>query len=264
MNKLVFKTGSHHYLLDLKQNEQYTLLFEENSKGSLFLETDGKGQVDIDYDFEPYSDWNILVLNRSNSTLIINENINLKEHAILSMNYGELSYGKHTKKSIINFLGFKSKADFNAAILSFDSIKWDIIAHHQAKSSVANVNNHAIVLKNAALDLDIIGKIDNGFSGSETHQMTRIMNLGDGLNTIVHPQLLIEENDVAASHAASVGQANEEHIYYLQSRGLSKQESLKLIVLGYLMPIVNLIPEKENQEILAKEIESKVMEAWEI
>ena len=51
------------------------------------------------------------------------------------------------------------------------------------------------------------------------------------------PILCIDENDVQASHAAVVGKLNEEHIYYLLSRGLSLADARRLISLGYLKPI---------------------------
>lgn len=262
MNKELFDSGHHKILIDVQKKTHYHLDFKENSQGSLVLELQGEGELKLDITLQAGSQWNILSLNESSKKLTIKEVIILLESASLNMSYSELSYGSHTKDTTINFLGEKSTLELNAAILVFKKLDWDIIAHHQAKKTYANVNNQAIVLNDAFLNLDIIGKIDNGNSGSGTHQLSRIMNMGDGLNTIVHPQLLIEENDVEASHAASVGQANEEHIYYLQSRGLSRDEALKLIVLGYLLPVIQFIPQKETRELLEKEIERKVMEAW--
>lgn len=262
MSKEIYSNGDYKLVINVDKDTNYSFDFEENSQGSLFIELNGDGKLSLDYNILQNSRWNILSLNESSKSLEVIETINLYKNTNLSMNYGELSYGCHTKNTVINLLGEDSNLELNAAILCFDSIDWHILAHHQAKGSSANVNNQAIVLKDAHMNLDIIGKIDNGYSGSETHQMSRIMNMGDGLNTIVHPQLLIEENDVGASHAASVGQANEEHIYYLQSRGLTRGESLKLIVLGYLLPIVQLIPQEETRELLETQIEEKVMEAW--
>lgn len=262
MIKELYKSGNYTLDINVKKERDYKLTFQKDTKGSLFIKLNGNGKLDLDYEVQESSQWNILTLNESSESLDVIEVINLFENSNLSMNYGELSYGSHQRNTVVNFLGEGSNLELNAAILSFNSLDWDILAHHQAKRSVANVNNQAIVLTDAHLRLDIIGKIDNGYSGSETHQMSRILNMGKGLNTIVHPQLLIEESDVAASHAASVGQANEEHIYYLQSRGLPRDEALKLIVLGYLLPISQLIPQKEARELLEEEIERKVMEAW--
>ena len=51
------------------------------------------------------------------------------------------------------------------------------------------------------------------------------------------PILRIGDNDVLASHSASIGRLNEEHLFYLESRGLSHEEAKRLITLGYLKPI---------------------------
>ncbi|NLC64279.1 MAG: hypothetical protein GX753_01250 [Erysipelothrix sp.] len=82
--------------------------------------------------------------------------------------------------------------------------------------------------------------------------------MGDESNAIVFPKLLIDENDVAASHAASVGRPNEEHIYYLQSRGLSKKDAMRLLLKGYLLPITEGIQDLKIKEALIEEIEMKV------
>lgn len=263
MNKS-YSSGNHHLEIRVDNNEDVIFTFEKNSKGNLFITLTGNGDLNINYNLLSSSSWNILSLNQSDESLVVKEVINLSVKSYLNMNYGELTHGNHIKDTVINFNEEASILDFNAAILSFSSLKWDILAHHLAKHTEANVNNQAIVVKEGHLDLDIIGKIDNGFSGSKTHQMSRIMNLGSNLNTTVHPQLLIEENDVEASHAASVGQADEEHIYYLQSRGLTEEEALKLIIKGYLLPIANKITDEETKAVLEDEIERKVMEAWEM
>ena len=71
-------------------------------------------------------------------------------------------------------------------------------------------------------------------------------------NGIAKPILKIDENDIQASHAAIVGKINDEHIFYLTSRGLSEEEAKRIITLGYLKPILkgfsddNMVQEIEN------------------
>ena len=48
------------------------------------------------------------------------------------------------------------------------------------------------------------------------------------------PGLLIDANDVAAKHGATVGQLDEEQLFYLMSRGLTRNEAEQLIVNGFL------------------------------
>jgi len=59
-------------------------------------------------------------------------------------------------------------------------------------------------------------------------------------NTI--PALNVENNDVDAVHEARVGKISEESIFYLQSRGLSAEQATKLIVSGFLEPVVKQLP----------------------
>jgi Fe-S cluster assembly protein SufD len=67
--------------------------------------------------------------------------------------------------------------------------------------------------------------------------------------------LKIDENEVEASHAATVGRVNEDHLYYLQSRGLTKSDAKRLITLGYLQPIIRYFTDTSVQEKLASQIQ---------
>lgn len=59
-------------------------------------------------------------------------------------------------------------------------------------------------------------------------------------NTI--PQLKINNNEVTATHEARTGKIGEEEIFYLQSRGLNEEEATRLIVNGFIEPIVKALP----------------------
>ena len=77
-------------------------------------------------------------------------------------------------------------------------------------------------------------------------------------NTI--PSLHIENNDVDAAHEARVGKISEEAIFYLQSRGLSEEQAVKMIISGFLEPIVKQLPLEyavELNKLIELEMESK-------
>ena len=73
-----------------------------------------------------------------------------------------------------------------------------------------------------------------------------------------NPILLIDEDDVKAGHAASVGQVNPEQMYYLMSRGISKDEAAKLIIYGFLAPVVTEIPIAKLEDQLQVLVERKL------
>ncbi|MEK6901313.1 MAG: SufD family Fe-S cluster assembly protein, partial [Nanoarchaeota archaeon] len=69
----------------------------------------------------------------------------------------------------------------------------------------------------------------------------------------------IENNDVDAAHEAKVGKISEEAIFYLQSRGLSEEAAVKMIVLGFLDPVVKALPLEyaiELNKLIELEIEN--------
>ncbi len=56
------------------------------------------------------------------------------------------------------------------------------------------------------------------------------------------PGLEIENNNVKATHSASVAQINQDQIFYLMARGLSENEAKKMIVLGFFEPLIRQMP----------------------
>lgn len=254
--------GFSHVHIEVVESLEVTLELKSNVTGSLYVTVEGTGDLNLIVQTSENSHYKYLWINQSNDKLHVEETLVLEKNAELIANYGEMTQGHHVKNTVVKYVGEGSRVDFRGAIISFNNLKWTIKAHHLAKKTYAMVTCNAIVLDNARLHLEVIGKIDKGFGGSETHQMSRILNLGKNVHGVVYPMLLIDENDVAASHAASVGQPNEEHIFYLQSRGLTRLESLKLIITGYLMPIVEGIDDETIKEQLRQEIMEKVNQQW--
>ncbi|MCD6159069.1 MAG: SufD family Fe-S cluster assembly protein [Kosmotoga sp.] len=92
-----------------------------------------------------------------------------------------------------------------------------------------------------------INKNAKNSSGNE-HSSTII--LSDKAIVQAIPGLFVDENDVNASHAASIGSIENDKIYYLMTRGLSKSEALKLIVAGAFEPVFQEIKEIFDDEVI--------------
>ena len=60
------------------------------------------------------------------------------------------------------------------------------------------------------------------------------------------PQLEIYADDVKCSHGATVGQLNEDELFYMRSRGIPEKESKTLQMLSFLSPV---IPEGREEDI---------------
>ena len=82
--------------------------------------------------------------------------------------------------------------------------------------------------------------------------------LSDKARSDANPILLIDENDVTAGHAASIGQVDPEDMYYLMSRGLDQDTAERLVVRGFLGAVIGEIPVKAVRQEMIDVIESKL------
>ena len=70
------------------------------------------------------------------------------------------------------------------------------------------------------------------------------------------PGLEIDTNEVKATHSASVSQIEDDKIFYMMSRGLSTEDSKKMIALGFFEPVI--------QKMLLDEMKTKISNLLEL
>lgn len=76
-------------------------------------------------------------------------------------------------------------------------------------------------------------QIKQGADGSSAHQLNRNLLLTSGAQVDTKPELKIDTDDVSCSHGATIGALADEEIFYLRSRGLSREEANGLICRGF-------------------------------
>ena len=126
------------------------------------------------------------------------------------------------------------------------------------KRSVGNIINYGITKDTAHLAFNGVGKIQKDAKDCDNQQETRLLNLSKTAEAVANPFLLIDEGDITAGHAASIGQLDEEQIYYLMSRGMSREAASKMIVSGFLTPFVDALEDEQMREELQARIEAKL------
>ncbi|WP_042461769.1 Fe-S cluster assembly protein SufD [Neobacillus dielmonensis] len=129
---------------------------------------------------------------------------------------------------------------------------------HFGRNTQGNILNHGVVKDSATIIFNGIGKIEHGASKSDSEQTSRVLMLSEKARGDANPGLLIDEDDVMAGHAASVGRVDPVQLYYLMSRGVPKVEAERLVIHGFLAPVVNELPIEKVKEQLVEVIERKV------
>ncbi|MGI5842324.1 MAG: SufB/SufD family protein [Christensenellales bacterium] len=173
--------------------------------------------------------------------------LNLSKANVMNLTYGDL-LGKGSQVNVETFAFAGGKTVFKNLIM----------LTHLARETTSDMNNIAVVNGHGNITIDGIGKIEKSFGKSDAGQHSKIVLLEESALATVNPQLIINEFDVKAGHAAAVGGLDPEQIYYLQSRGLSKAQATSLLVFSYASKLFEVLPENEKQiatELIAKLIE---------
>ncbi len=94
---------------------------------------------------------------------------------------------------------------------------------------------------------------------TDTYEQNRNLILTDGARADSVPNLEIETGEiVGAGHASATGRFDDEHLFYLQSRGISESEARRLVVQGFLMEIVQQIGDAALEERLVVALEAEL------
>ena len=75
-------------------------------------------------------------------------------------------------------------------------------------NSVGHILQHGVILERGTLTFNGIGHIVKGAKGADAQQESRVLMLSDKARSGCEPNLLIDENEVTAGHAASIGQVD--------------------------------------------------------
>lgn len=129
--------------------------------------------------------------------------------------------------------------------------------HHMAPHTNSNIHARSVMKDSASSVLNSITKIEKGASKSDGQQSGKVLMLNSEARGDANPILLIDENDVTAGHAASVGRIDPMQLYYLMSRGISKSEAEKLLIYGFLNAVISEIPSEALQKRIYQVIERK-------
>jgi Fe-S cluster assembly protein SufD len=97
-----------------------------------------------------------------------------------------------------------------------------------------------------------------GAQKTDGYQANRNLVLSKNARADSIPGLEILADDVRCTHGATVGQMEQEHIFYLMARGLSRREAERLVVDGFFDPILQRIPFEGVRERLKRSIEAKM------
>lgn len=255
-NNLELSVGFQEYIIDI--DTDVVLNINATRASQVLLRVKKANTVNINSVVKDGSNTTLLVLNESDSFINFIENHIVNENSNLNIAYGDLNGADLKRNCKIDLVGKGATTLLKSATLCKNKKHYTLEACSKVPYTKANIENYSVVLTNGNYKMDATGRIDRGAYKSESHQTSRALAFSEKQISTIIPNLMIDENDVMASHATSLGRVDENQMVYMQSRGLTVNQVMQLISTGYLLPIADFIDNEDLRNTLRNDIESMV------
>lgn len=219
-------------VITFKKNCDYGIYYEECNNVDITINVLDNVYVKL---FEYMSEMDV----NSNITYNISDNGNL-------LLYKFYSNDSVNENICVNLNGYMSKISYNFSNICINSEKYNFVINHNNSNSISNISNKSICLDGGKIDFNIDTIVEKGNTKCNMNQDTKIINFGDN-NSIIKPNMFVSEDDVEARHASVIGNFNEEELFYLMARGINYNDSVKLLVKGYIFSNLDVDMDKRSK-----------------
>ncbi len=248
--------------------EQNFIVAGEESKLVFLEELYSKGQpapaffastTEIRAGHSSHVDFSSIQLFDSQVTHVSNRAIEVSNDSKATVS--SLSLGAAVVRSRMNFLlnGRGSLAEGFEIFFTDSRQKYDFETNlvHNSPDSTGSTQARGVLKGESQSIFKGMIKIVNAAKNSRSYLAHHAMILERTAKSDAVPSLEIENNEVRATHSASVAQIDEEQLFYLAARGLSADEAKKMVVLGFFEPVLARVPIEQTREGARFMIEGK-------
>lgn len=256
-------TETHKIIIPNANHYDVIVVVQENSKLSLDLDLKDVTNSNLTFTFELERNASLkedLISIENEGNIKIEQNVTLLANASFTGVTFDTSKGNIEVDNNV-YLKEENANSYirNAVVSDSDSKKkFTINTVNEVFSTSSLMDNYGVAKESATLDFIGIGKVVKGAHGSTNKQNSKIIVFDETSKANISPYLFIDEYDVVASHAAAVGKVNEDHLYYMTSRGLTPETARQYITLGYLLPVLNYFEDEAVKSRITSMLERRV------
>lgn len=159
--------------------------------------------------------------------------------------------GQHVDSGLhVSLNGYKSAFESNVAYLCQNEQYLDMnhIVNHYGKKTECVMKVNGTVKDTATKSYR--GTIDfkKGCAGSKGNEMEETLLLSPTAINKSLPVILCDEEDVEGEHGATIGRISQDILFYMQTRGITKEEAEQLLSRAKIQAVTDLIPNDEIKE----------------
>lgn len=105
--------------------------------------------------------------------------------------------------------------------------------------------------------------IVQGAQNTNTYLQTHSMLLSPKAKADSIPSLIVQTDNVSASHGGTVGEVDEDVVFYMMTRGIPRREAVRILVEGYFEPVIHKLEDEQLEELVRERIAGKIAAAEE-
>jgi Fe-S cluster assembly protein SufD len=132
------------------------------------------------------------------------------------------------------------------------------LQHHQKPRAYSDLLFKGVLTDKARAVFSGLIKVELNAQKTDAYQKNRTLLLSDEARSDSVPQLEINANDVRCSHGSTTGPVDQQELFYLRSRGITKPVAEKMLVTAFLEDVLNRVPLKNVVKYLENVIADKV------
>jgi Fe-S cluster assembly protein SufD len=143
------------------------------------------------------------------------------------------------------------------------TLDYRMVIDHEGKNTTSDVFLKGAVEDDAQSVFSGLLRIEKDATRTSTFETNRNLVLSENARAQSVPNLEILCNDVICGHASSVGPLERDHLYYLQSRGLSRERAERLLIRGFFQEVIDRLPIEGLEAPVSEEVFRRFVTAQE-
>jgi len=194
---------------------------------------------------EDNATFNLLILNETESTSFLTEDMAIEagRDAKVSVVGIDLTNGWSVINRDVKLTGAGCEVKLHEAHLGTQNSHMDLrtAQQHLAPSTISDLLYKTAMFDDSHSVFQGMINIQPEAVNSNAYQMNRNLLLGDNASTDSIPKLEILVDEVRCSHGATAGFLDKNIIFYLMSRGMNYEQSLMLLLDGFLKEVPSIL-----------------------
>ena len=238
--------------IDVSADSAYEITAQdgENKFAAMFIGGENSLQIKTNVDVGSSSQVTLIQVFESKAQTVSEVSARTAENAKFELVQLYLHTSDTVSQADVTLDGRKAGFTANIGYLldGSDDLDINLTAKHLGRKTVSGITAKGVM--NGSARKTFKGTIDfaRGCAGAAGTESEDVLLIGEKAVNKTVPLILCAEEDVEGSHGASIGRVDEQHIFYMMSRGLPEEKIIQLTAQSKISQIVNSIGDEETAE----------------